>query len=417
MLLRKTISEVIEVQKIVSTPQPEVPRRLLGELPSFAGKAMVLKGVRRAGKSTLQRQLMRQQEPALYCNLEDTRLYGMTPADFPTLEAVIAEQMPNGGVVFLDEVQEVEGWERLVRALLDCGHQVCVTGSNASLLGRELGSKLTGRHLSFEVFPFDYDEFLAFTGAEPGPDSLLAFLDGGGFPTYLQDHSDQTLQELLRDIVLRDIALRHGLRETRHLMNLALFLLAHTGQTFSMQSLTKSLAIPTAAQTSRYLEYLNDAYLLFPLAKSSASFRQRVVTPNKYYAVDNGLRRANSPQATPDRGRRLENQVFLALRSRGEVPCYDGEKDLWECNFVTPTQAIQVCCELTPENLGRELRGLVRACRPAAGPARRPLVVTLAQRDTLVEDGLTIEVVPAWAWLTTRSSGSAAPAGASAPRR
>jgi predicted AAA+ superfamily ATPase len=159
-----------------------------------------------------------------------------------------------GGVVFLDEVQVVEGWERLVRALLDRGQQVCVTGSNASLLGKDLGSKLTGRHLSFEVFPFDYQEFLAFTNRVPGVDSLLAFLDDGGFASYVQCRMDQPLQELLRDIVQRDIALRHGLRETRHLMHLTLFLLANTGQTFSMQSLTKSLGIPSVTQTSRYLE-------------------------------------------------------------------------------------------------------------------------------------------------------------------
>ena len=100
---------MIDFQHIVSTPQPEVPRRLLAELPEFTGKAMVLKGGPRAGKSTLQRHLMRQQELALYCNPEDTRLYGMTPADFPTLEAVIAEQMPDGGVLFLYELQEVGG--------------------------------------------------------------------------------------------------------------------------------------------------------------------------------------------------------------------------------------------------------------------------------------------------------------------
>ena len=399
MILRNTLSEVFDSQRQASIMRPEVARRLLAVLPDFGGKAVVLKGVRRSGKSTLQRQLMQRQQTVLYCNLEDTRLFGMTAEDFPAMLSVIEDRLPDGGVVFLDEVQEVAGWERLVRALLDRGLQVCVTGSNASLLGRELGSKLTGRHLSFEVFPFDYDEFLDFTGHPPGATSLLAFLDDGGFPAYLQDHVDQGLRELLRDIVQRDIALRHGLRETRHLMNLALFLLAHTGQTFSMQSLTKSLAIPSVAQTSRYLEYLADAYLILPLPKFSASFRHRVASPNKYYAVDNGLRRANSPQATPDRGRRLENQVFLTLRNRGEAPCYDGEKDLWECDFVTPTEAIQVCCELTAENRHRELRGLLRACRPAAGPARRALVITLDQQETLVEDGLKIEVVPAWRWL------------------
>jgi hypothetical protein len=402
MLLRNTILEVVCQQQVADIMQPEVERCLLSSLRDFSGKAVVLKGVRRAGKSTLQRQLMQRQKQVLYCNLEDTRLFGMMAEDFPTLLSVIEERLPQGGMVFLDEVQEVEGWERLVRALLDRGQQVCVTGSNASLLGKEVGSKLTGRHLSFEVFPFDYQEFLAFTGQVPGAASLLALLDAGGFPSYLQGRMDQTLQELLRDIVQRDIALRHGLRETRHLMNLALFLLAHTGQTFSMQSLTKSLGIPSVAQTSRYLEYLADAYLLLPLPKFSASFRRRVSAPNKYYAVDNGLRRANSPQATPDRGRRLENQVFLALRSRGESPCYDGEKDLWECDFVTRTAAIQVCCELTPENRRRELRGLLRASRPAGWPPRGALVVTLDQKETLVEDGLTIEVVPAWEWFARK---------------
>ncbi len=402
MFLRNTLVEVLGSQRIATSLQPEVSRFLLSGLGDFSGKAVVLKGVRRAGKSTLQRQLMQRQKQVLYCNLEDTRLFGMTPEDFPALLSVIEERLPQGGVVFLDEVQVVEGWERLVRALLDRGQQVCVTGSNASLLGKDLGSKLTGRHLSFEVFPFDYQEFLAFTGRVSGVDSLLAFLDDGGFASYLQGRMDQTLQELLRDIVQRDIALRHGLRETRHLMNLALFLLANTGQTFSMQSLTKSLGIPSVAQTSRYLEYLADAYLILPLPKFSASFRRRVTAPNKYYAVDNGLRRANSPQGTPDRGRRLENQVFLALRSRGENPCYDSEKDLWECDFVTRTTAIQVCCELTPENRRREMRGLLRASRPVGGPPRGALVVTLDQRETLVEDGLTIEVVPAWEWLVRK---------------
>ena len=402
MLLRNTLLEVFGTQNRLPTLQPEVERHLLATLPEFSGKAVVLKGVRRSGKSTLQKQLMQRHSQVLYGNLEDTRLFGMTPEDFPAVLSLTAERLPQGGVVFLDEVQVVEGWERLVRAMLDHGYQVCVTGSNASLLGRELGSKLTGRHLSFEVFPFDYDEFLAFTGQPTGAASLLAFLDAGGFPSFLQDRDDQTLQELLRDIVQRDIAIRHGLRETRHLMNLALFLLAHTGQPFSMQTLTKSLGIPAVAQTSRYLEYLHDAYLLMPLPKFSASFRRRVVAPNKYYAVDNGLRRANSPQDTPDRGRRLENQVFLALRSRGESPCYDGERDLWECDFVTRTHAIQVCCELTPENCRRELRGLLRACRPSVGPARHPLVVTLDQKERLVEDGLAIDVVPAWQWLSGR---------------
>jgi predicted AAA+ superfamily ATPase len=398
MLLRDTLLNVLRDQRPPAPPEPEVARALVASLPSASAQAIVLKGVRRCGKSSLQAQLMRRGGTAFYCNLEDTRLFGLTPEDFPTMLAVIEELAPGAIPVFLDEVQEVPEWERLVRSLLDHGRLVCLTGSNASLLGRELGAKLTGRHLSFEVFPFNYSEYLAYTGAGVDAASLLAYLDDGGFPGYLRERSPQILRELLRDIIERDIAQRHNLRETRHVMNLALFLLANTGQPFSLQNLTKSLAVPGVSQTARYLEYLQDAYLLFAMPKFSPSFKQRVVAPNKYYANDNGLRRVNSPQTAPDRGHRLENLVFLALRQQGAKVCYASERNLWECDFVTDALAIQVCAELTPFNRAREVEGVVQACRL---PGRRQaLILTLNQRDCLKELETTIEVRPVWEWLT-----------------
>lgn len=360
----------------------------------------MLTGVRRAGKSVLQGQLMRGEPAHFYCNLEDTRLFDLSPRDFPTFLALIEELAPGDARVFLDEVQEVEGWQRLVRALLDRGRRVCLTGSNASLLGRELGSKLTGRQLSYEVFPFSFSEYLAYTGQTGGAESLRAYLDDGGFPAFLRERNPQILQELLRDILQRDIASRYRLRETRHLMNLTLFLLANTGQPFSMQRLTKALSIPTVAQTSRYLGYAEDAYLLFPVPKFSPSLKQRVVTPNKYYAIDNGLKRANSPQKSPDLGHRLENAVFLALRRRNEQVSYAGEKDAWECDFLTDSEAIQVCADLDDKNRGREVRGALRAAELPR--RRRPLILTLDQRDRITADGVTIDVLPAWEWLAAR---------------
>ena len=206
------------------------------------------------------------------------------------------------------------------------------------------------------------------------------------------------LQTLLRDIVQRDVAARHGLRETRHVMNIALFLLANTGQPFSLQTLTKSLAVPTVGQTSRYVEHLLDAYLLVAVPRFSASVKQRVVAPPKYYAIDNGLRRANSVHAQSDVGHRLENAVALHLRQRTPALSYAGERGVWECDFVTPDTAIQVCAELTPANRGRELRGAVEGTRLRGG--RRGLVITLDQSDRIVENGVTIDVVPAWRWMT-----------------
>jgi predicted AAA+ superfamily ATPase len=397
VFLRDTLLAVLRDQRPVAPPAPEVARELLAALPGQSSQAIVLKGVRRCGKSCLQAQMMRRAGKAFYCNLEDTRLFGLSPEDFPTLLSAVEELAPGDTAVFLDEVQEVPEWERLVRSLLDRGRPVCVTGSNASLLGPEVGAKLTGRHLSFEVFPFSYGEYLAFAGRDPDGGSLLAYLDDGGFPGYLRERTPAILRELLRDIVQRDIALRHGLRETRHVMNLALFLLANTGQPFSMQSLTKSLGIPGVSQTSRYLEYLQDAYLLFSVPRFSPSFKQRTVSPNKYYANDNGLRRVNSPQTAPDRGHRLENLVFLALRQQEADVSYAGERDLWECDFVTTDLAIQVCAELTPYNRRREVEGALRACRLPG--RRRPLILTLDQHDRLTEGDTTVEVRPVWEWL------------------
>ncbi len=377
----------------------EIPRELAENLSLRSHHALVLTGVRRSGKSVLLSQFIRQRSQSFFCNFEDTRLFGFSPADFPQFLDLTQELAPGKTIIFLDEVQEVPQWQRLVRALLDRGRTVCLTGSNASLLGRELGSKLTGRQLTFEVFPFSYTEYLNFRKLKPGSESLLEYLDDGGFPTYLTSREPRILQELFRDVVRRDIAGRHELRETRHVFHLALYLLANTGQALSMQKLTKTLAIPTVGQTSHYLEYLQDAYLIFALPRFSASFKQRVVAPNKYYAVDNGLRRRNTPQTNPDIGHRLENAIFLALRKTSTGVHYAVEKDLWECDFVTNSAAIQVCAELTAFNRERELRG-VFAGMQLPGGKRKGLILTLNQRDRYLFQGASIDVIPAWEWLS-----------------
>jgi uncharacterized protein len=377
-----------------------VRRELASQLSLRASHATVLTGVRRSGKSTLQLQLRARRGPTrdlVYCNFEDIRLFGLGREDFPTLVSLFNEMSPLPAPVLLDEVQAVEGWQHLVRALVDGGRPVCLTGSNASLLGSDLGTKLTGRHLSYEVFPFSYAEFLSCTRARPGRRSMLEYLDAGGFPAYVRDRDNLLLQELVRDVIQRDVAARHRLRDTRHLMNLLLFLIANTGQPFSFQRLTKRLGVPTVAQTSRYVDYLVDAYLLFVVPKFSTSIADRVVAPAKYYAIDNGLRRALSAQPQADLGHCLENAVGLHLRRRGEGPRYAGARDTWECDFVTEDEAIQVTLDLTPMNRPREVRGLIEAARMAG--VRRATILTLDQTDRLREEGMTIEVLPAWRWM------------------
>jgi predicted AAA+ superfamily ATPase len=150
------------------------------------------------------------------------------------------------------------------------------------------------------------------------------------------------------------------------------------------------------------VEYLQDAWLVLAVPRYSPSHRQRVTSPPKYYPVDTGLAAANNPNPTPDLGRKLENAVLLALVRRGEPPTHALAPHQWECDFVTPRQAIQVCLRLTPENRAREVRGLLEAAKlPGArsGKPRELLLITHDQKDRIVENGHTIRIIPAWQWL------------------
>jgi predicted AAA+ superfamily ATPase len=134
----------------------------------------------------------------------------------------------------------------------------------------------------------------------------------------------------------------------------------------------------------------------------SSSFKQRVTSPPKYYAVDTGLATANSPNPTPDLVRKLENAVLLTLRRTGTAPAFATAPHEWECDFVTATVAIQCCARLTPENRERELRGLLQAAAlagAAKGETRELLVITLDQEDTLIEQGQSVRIIPGWKWL------------------
>lgn len=406
MLLRETLISALASPAATVVPKDEVSRHFQPDWKASASShALVLTGVRRCGKSTLQGQIRRGiKGSAVTVNLEDTRLYGLGPEDFVTLLSILDTDYPKAAV-YLDEVQEVPEWQRLVRALLDSGRRVCLTGSNASLLGREMGTKLTGRHVSHEVYPFSFQEFLEFTGEKAGAKSLGDYLMRGGFAAALSAGPEQgpvLLRELLRDVVHRDIVTRHSLRSARPLMTLALHLIAHPGQPLSLQALAKGLSLPSVAQTGRVAEYLQDAWLMLSLPRFSASFKQRVTSPPKYYAVDTGLAAANSPNPTPDLGRKLENAVLLTLRRMGTAPTFAAAPHEWECDFVTASQAIQCCARLTPENRQRELRGLIEAAKLPGGhqgKGRELLVITLDQEDALTEQGLKIRVIPAWKWL------------------
>ena len=322
----------------------------------------VVSGIRRCGKSTLLRQVMTTYKKNIaYFNFEDPRVYDFDLSDFDKLDGIMGT---NKAAYFFDEIQNVKAWEIFVRHLHDRGAKIYITGSNASLLSKELGTRLTGRHLRHELFPFSYSEFLAYKKIKSTTTAFENYVEHGGFPEYLRDLNIEVLQLLLKDIVLRDIAIRYSIKNTKVLMDLTLYLLSNIGTECTYNSLRKTFEIGSTNSVSDYLTWLEDSYLLYFLPKFSYKAKNIAVNARKVYAVDNGLVNANTLSFSKNKGRLLENAVYLFLRQQPYKLYYYRENK--ECDFVVFEKdkcklAIQVCEEVHVDNKDRELAGLTDA--------------------------------------------------------
>jgi predicted AAA+ superfamily ATPase len=376
-----------------------IDRQYLDRYTPTGGHIEVISGIRRSGKSTLMNQIRHLYYPgAAYFNFEDSRTFGFEVNDFSKLDEIIPHDTP---AYFFDEIQNVDSWEIFVRQLHDRKKKVYVTGSNATLLSRELGTRLTGRHIRHELFPFSYKEFLSFKNLVPSPETFDQYVENGGFPEYLSDGDPMILQNLFKDIVLRDIAVRHGIRNTHILMEIALYLLTNTGKETSYNSLRKAFGIGAANTVSDYLSWLEDAWVIFQLHRFSWSTKNRSVNPRKIYVIDTGMVRANTLSFSADRGRLLENSIYLHLRQSGNEIFYFREEK--ECDFVvfenrTCKMVIQVCEQVTNDNLKRETSGLIEAMDSFKLP--EGIIITRDQKDTLNVDGHIIQLIPAYQFVS-----------------
>jgi len=409
MIYQTDIEAVISDQlSRFTNAEPSLTREILPTLPDLQNHALVISGIRRCGKSTLLRQLLasrssrdaRASGDSLFLNFDDPRLAAFALPDFQALDAIIAAKSVRS--LFLDELQLVEGWEMYVRQKLDAGLRVTVTGSNASLLSRELGTRLTGRHISKELFPFSYREFLSFKTLPAGIESLRAYLSGGGFPEYLKTGNADMLSEMFTDILTRDIAIRHGVRDLLSLKKLALYLVSNAAGLVTASRLRQVIGIGHTATVLEYFSHLSDAYLIEFMPRFSYSPKVQNVNPRKLYVIDPGMIKVASLSSTSaadnNNGRLLENLVYWELRRTGAELYYLNENGS-ECDFVVfrngkPVQVMQVCWELTPQNRDRERRGLIEAMDFFNIPDA--LILTADQRDTLHENGRRIPILPAW---------------------
>lgn len=373
-----------------------MPREALAGLVDVPGRAMIVSGIRRCGKSTLLAQFLKQREKFLYFNFEDIRLAEFELRDFILLDNVVNQSGLKQ--LFFDEIQNVSGWEMFVRQKLNEGFKVAVTGSNATLLSRELGTKLTGRHITTELFPFSYREFLKFTGLRVGADSVREYLEKGGFPEYLTSGVDDVLRYLVDDIVYRDIVVRHGIRDASSVRRLLGYLLANTSRLLSPSKLTEIAGVKSPSTVLDYFSFFVDAYIIALVPRFSYSLKAQALAPKKLYVCDTGLVCSATTRLRGDWGHLLENMVFMELRRRCRDIFYfsDGRS---ECDFVEfavgkACRLTQVCWELTRENEVREVGGLVAAMKFFGFNKGR--IVTLGQHDKILQDSFEIDVVPVY---------------------
>lgn len=394
MVLKSEIeASYIKQQELIARKTNFIERYYLPKIQPKSSHIEVISGIRRCGKSTLLRQVMKTcKKEIAYFNFEDPRVFNFELSDFEKLDEIIGH---NKAAYFFDEIQNVASWELYIRQLHDRGEKVYITGSNASLLSKELGTRLTGRHLRHELFPFSYAEYLEFTKSKNNIKSLENYIEHGGFPEFLRDENPEVLQFLLKDIVLRDVAIRYGIKNTKTLMDLTLYLLSNVGAECTYNSLSKALNIPSANTVLNYLTWLEDSYVLFFLPKFSYKVKNISVNARKVYAIDTGFVNANTLSFSKNKGRLLENLVYIHLRKHYTKLFYFKEKR--ECDFVVFEKEkckyiIQVCEEINNDNKEREFAGLLEAM--SFFEKKIGLIVTKNQKDEINTQWGKIKLVP-----------------------
>ncbi|MDO9040457.1 MAG: ATP-binding protein [Bacteroidota bacterium] len=391
--LQAVVNEQIE---ILHSFELGTTRDLLESLPVINSHALVVSGIRRCGKSVLLHQFIRNEiDDVFYFNFADIRLYEFLASDFVLLDEIIRESGKK--ILFFDEIQIIKGWELYVRQKLDQSVRVIITGSNARMLSVELGTNLTGRHISKELFPFNYREFCSFHGLLYNKESLVSFLDNGGFPEFQKTNNKELLSFLIEDIIFRDIATRHAIRDISGLKNLCIYVMSNTAKLVSPSKLTSIIGVKSPSTVLEYLTYFESSYLLNLVPRFSYSVKGQMLSEKKIYVVDNGLVNVASISASKDTGRKFENAVYWSIRRKTKNIWYysDGYS---ECDFIYKLDddyfAIQVCYEMNGDNQEREINGLLAALK--FFNLSEGIILTVDQTDKILIDSYKINVVPAY---------------------
>ena len=379
--------------------------------------AVIISGLRRAGKSTLLAQMAHRIgfDKFFYINFEDDRFLGFQAADANDLYQLLVETFGERKTFIIDEIQNIEGWEHFVRRFMDQGFKFYITGSNASLLSRELGTHLTGRYIPIELFPFSFKEFLRFQGDDI-PDfhrittveranlnsAFWGYLNSGGIPDALKYPDLPILQSLYDDVLYRDIATRYRLEAVTALKELAFFLISNPTGLVSYNKLKERLRLGSVNTVSSYIEYMENSWLIFTLNLYAYSIKRQQIAPKKIFCIDNGIINDVGFQFSPNTGKLMENSVFLALRQQSKEIYYIKTPGGFEIDFYLPAQRqlVQVSKTLdNPATRKREFRAIEDAIREV--PVETALVLSENNEEDTEIGGVKVKVQSIAEWLVT----------------
>jgi len=380
---------------------------------------LLLLGARRTGKSTLLYQLIStlkvSPEAILFINLDEPLF--QSKADDPTFLSTLIEEylLQHKDIqkyyIFIDEVQNYKYWVQTIKTLHDVNKQLkfILTGSTSVLLKNAVSTRLSGRYFTTIVYPLSFQEYLEFSDI-PKPSLLQkrqavnTYLQFGGFPRVVLEKDDLLKQDILKNyfqtIYLKDIIFPHKVRSNKDVFELLYFVLSNMGAHFSYTNIGKMLNI-SPDTVKEYLSYAEESYLLYIVTKYDPSVRKQLANPRKIYGVDTGLVNSVSFKFSENRGRLIENLVFMTLvRNQKEVFYH---KETNECDFVIREgrkiiQAIQVTLSLQDVSVKkRELKGLLEALN--SYKLSEGTIVTETEKDSFELEGKKVNVIPLYEWL------------------
>lgn len=381
--------------------------------------AQVVIGVRRSGKSTLCFNVLKSHKDGFaYANFDDERFVGLETSDLNNVLEVLYKVYGSFNCLFLDEIQNVDGWHLFVNRLLRQRMHIIITGSNAKLLSGELATHLTGRNDLIELYPFSFQEWCHCKGVDTKSlttksealrrAAFDSYIMQGGFPELLnKKNPTQYVGNLVNSILKRDIEQRHKIKYTEAFEQLAHHLMNVAPVTVVEGDLAAVVGLKSGHTVDNYIGFLKEAYLLLGVKRFSRKSRMRV-RAEKLYPVDVALMNGRQGAfAGENVGWRLETIVYIELLRRNrplnqDVYYYRSasgyEADFIVCkdNFVS--EIYQVSYDISNEKTRkRELRGLVAASEETG--CRNLFLITDFWREDVVVKDLTIHIVPAYNWL------------------